>query len=118
MRIMAYFTSSKEKLFAQSLAQQLAKSLPPALLVQRSKMLSVNKITIQLEKTLNAAAEYQVKNNIGFYKRAILANAFKWELKSSGYPDDFIDLATEGLVVKLSKVKAHSNEHSNANTKK
>ena len=33
------------------------------------------------------------------YKKARLANAFKWELKELGYSEKFVEVATEGLVV-------------------
>lgn len=101
---MNIFNFSKEKAFAQALAQQLKKDIPPILMQDRRKVLSVNKITRLLERTYQVATEYQQSHNLGFIKRAVLANTFKWELKSSGYPDDFVDMATEGLVVQISKL--------------
>jgi hypothetical protein len=105
MSIVKYFNNSAEKSLALSLVQQLKSDIPPTLMQDRRKVLSVNKITRLLERTYQVAADYQKENNIGFIKRAIFANTFKWELKNSGYPDDFIDMATEGLIVQLTKIK-------------
>lgn len=93
----------RENTFAKELAARLTKDVPPKLMDQRRGVLSVNKVTRQLEKTFQAAAEYQREHRIGFIRRAVLANTFRWELKNNGYPDDFIDVAVEGLVVELSR---------------
>lgn len=95
------FNHSAEKALAHNLAIGLQKDLPPTLMEKQRKVLSVNKVTQLLEKTYQVAQDYQKNNKIGFVKRAILANSFKWELKSLGYPEDFIDMATEGLVMML-----------------
>lgn len=96
-----FFNFSAEKVLAHDLAIGLQKDLPPMLMEKQRKVLSVNKVTRLLEKTYQVAQDYQKDKKIGFIKRAILANSFKWELKSLGYPDDFIDMATEGLVMIL-----------------
>lgn len=98
-----FFTHKGEKALAAKLANQIAAEIKPVLMTERRQQLSTNKISRQLELAYSIAAEYQKNNRIGFIKRAVLANAFKWELKNIGYPDDFIDVATEGLIVELSK---------------
>ena len=105
MNIFNIFSHAAEKKFAMSLVQQLSKEIPPALMQDRRKVLSVNKITRLLERTYQVAADYQKDHSMGLIKRSILANAFKWELKNSGYPDDFVNMATEGLVVQLTQSK-------------
>jgi hypothetical protein len=99
-----WISAAREKAFAVELAEGLVKELPPALMDTRRGVLSVNKVTRLLERTYRSAALYQEKHRIGGFKRAILANSFKWELKNRSYPDDFVDVATEGLVVELSRV--------------
>ena len=96
---------SRENAFARELATALAKELPPDVMENRRKLLSVNKITRQLERTYQRAADYQKEHRIGFIRRAALANAFRWELREVRYPADFIDVATEGLVVELSRAR-------------
>jgi hypothetical protein len=99
-----FLSAGREKAFATELAEGLVKELPPGLMDTRRGVLSVNKVTRLLERTYRSAASYQEKHRIGFIKRAVLANSFKWELKNRSYPDDFVDVATEGLVVELSRV--------------
>jgi hypothetical protein len=97
------FGTAQEKAFARELVEHLVQELPPDLMVSRRQVLSVNKITKLLQKTYLSVGAYQREHKVGFIKRAVLANAFKWELKNTGYPDDFIDMATEGLVVEISR---------------
>jgi len=99
------FGPSRDSAFAKELVAALVKDLPPRLMDAHRGSVSVNKITRQLEKTYRAAADYQREQRIGFIRRAFLANGFRWELKNSGYPDDFVDVATEGLVVELSRAR-------------
>jgi hypothetical protein len=99
------FGPSRDNAFAKALVAALVKDLPPQAMEAQRGSMSVNKITRQLEKTYKAAIDYQREQRIGFIRRAFLANGFRWELKSSGYPDDFISVATEGLVVELSRAR-------------
>lgn len=105
--IAEFFNHSAEKTLAKELSAQIVKNLSPRLMSERRQVLSANKISRLLEQTYVSAKAYQSSHKLGWIKRAILANSFRWELKSCGYPDDFINLATEGLVVELGKkVKA------------
>jgi len=85
--------------FAGKLAEMVAKRYPPALDQAKEKRVSANRITKVLEDVLEEAASYGEKNRLGVYKKARLANAFKWSLKELGYGEKFIEVATEGLVV-------------------
>lgn len=97
------FGFAREKEFAKNLVNRLTQDLPPALMESRRTVLSVNKITRLLEKTYVAAVAFQRERRTGFIRRAVLANAVRWELKERGYPHDFVDLAVEGLVVELTR---------------
>lgn len=103
MSIFNIFSYSEEKSLAQELARRLEKELPPTVMESRRKILSVNKITRILENIYSKAQSHQKQHRIGFIKRAVLANNFKWELKKLNYPNDFVEMATEGLVIELSK---------------
>lgn len=97
------FGPSRDSAFAKQLVATLLKDLPPKTLESQRGGATVNKITRQLEKTYRAAADYQREQRIGFIRRAFLANGFRWSLKNNGYSDDFVNVATEGLVVELSR---------------
>ena len=97
------FSLAEEKAFAIEIAAQLIKSIPPHLMAERRQLLSASRITRMLEQIYEKARRRQATKKLGFLRKAILAHHFKWELRSNGYPDDFVDLAVEGLIVELSK---------------
>lgn len=97
------FNHDAEKALAKELSAQLIKNLSPKLMSERRQVLSVNKVSRLLEQSYEIAKAYQSTHKLGMIKRAVLANSFRWELKACGYPDDFISVATEGLVVELGK---------------
>lgn len=97
------FNHDAEKVLAKELAAQIVKNLSPKLMRERRQVLSAHKISRLLEQSFETARAYQATHKLGMIKRAVLANSFRWELKSSEYPDDFIDVAVEGLVVELAK---------------
>lgn len=49
------------------------------------------------------ATAFRKEHKLGVYKKARLANTFRWELKENGYDDTFIEAVTEKLVIALAK---------------
>ncbi|MCL6689232.1 hypothetical protein M8R19_10955 [Pseudomonas sp. R3.Fl] len=101
--LIAFFTGSDAREYAVGLAEELAKALPPKLLDGSTKVLSANKITKILEAVYAKAADFRVSSGIGFMRQAMFANAFRWRLSELGYSDQFVKLATEGLVLAMTK---------------
>lgn len=95
------FGSDKE--FVIKLVKRLQEEVPPTLLGGGGKVMSVNRVTKILEKIFQSAEKYQGDESLGFIRRVVMLNSFKWELKAGGYSEDFIRLATEGLVMTLVK---------------
>jgi len=89
--------------FAKELAEELAKRYPPSMEAELDKKISSKRLTKILEDLYGKVSEYKVNNKLGIYKKAKLGNSFKWELKELGYSSDFVDLATEGLVVYVTR---------------
>jgi hypothetical protein len=89
--------------FAKTLAANLSKRYPPALDVNPEKRVSENRLTKVLEDTLQHAVEFQQKHKLGLFGKAKLGNEFRWELKEMGYTQKFIDVATEGLMVYVTR---------------
>ncbi len=85
--------------FAKELADAIAKRYPPALDKSPERRVSPNRITKVLEDAMEKATVFTKDQRLGVFKKAKLANAFKWELKELGYSEKFIEVATEGLVV-------------------
>lgn len=96
------------KALAQTMANMIKKNMEPAAFGKDSKLLSTNKVVRMLEGCYALAVKYKETEKIGFMKSAKLANAFKWELRQMGYPDEFVDLATEGLIMAMMNNKPQS----------
>lgn len=94
---------SEIEVFAKSLVSDLVKRYPPELDNSANKHPSVNRLTRILEDTCRSAADFQSTHKLGVYGKAKLGNNFKWSLSEAGYRKEFIDLATEAVVVYLSK---------------
>ncbi|HTO51488.1 MAG TPA: hypothetical protein VML91_27910 [Burkholderiales bacterium] len=103
MGLFSIFSNKEVDAFANDLAADLAKRYPPAIDVSPDKRVSENRLTRVLEETLLKAAEFQQQHKLGVIGKAKLGNKFKWQLKEMGYTDKFIDVATEALMVYLTR---------------
>jgi hypothetical protein len=105
MAIFSFFKSDDIDAFAKTLAADIAKRYPPRMDHEReqSGKVSVERVTRILEGAYDKAIEFQKQTSLGLYRKARLLNTFKWSLKELGYTGVFVDLATEGLVVYLSR---------------
>lgn len=101
------FPSHQDKAKACELANSIAAQVSVRLLRDNRQALSVNKITRVLEKTFLQASAYQAAQRMGFLRRSLFANAFQWALKEQAYPQDFVVMATEGLLVAISAKPAN-----------
>ena len=97
------FGPSSTDEFAKNLAQDIAKRYPPAIANNPEQMVSQKRLTAILEDAFNKARQFNSDNRLGMFKKASLGNTFKWELKEMGYDKKFVDMATEGLIVYLTK---------------
>ena len=89
--------------FAKGLVQDLAKRYPPALDKGNERKISQKRLTSILEDTFSRAIEFRQQHKLGVYKKARLGNTFRWELQEMGYTDKFIETATEGLIVYITR---------------
>lgn len=103
MGLIDLFTSKKVKEFARTLADDLAKRYPPSMESGSERRMSAKGVSNIIEGLCVKAVDFSLQNKLGFYKKAKLGNTFRWELKSLGYSDEFIEVATEGLIVYLTR---------------
>jgi len=89
--------------FAKSLALDLAKRYPPTLDKGSERKISQKRLTSILEGTYDKAVDFQKQHKLGVYKKARLGNTFRWELQELGYGEKFVETATEGLVVYITR---------------
>jgi hypothetical protein len=103
MGLFSFFSKAEINAFAKDLAANLAKRYPPALDINPEKRVSENRLTKVLEDTLAQAVEFQRTHKLGMFGKAKLGNEFRWQLKEMGYTEKFIDVATEGLMVYITR---------------
>lgn len=103
MGLFNLFSSKEVDEFALSLAADIVKRYPPDIDKNNKSKMSVDRLTRILESTFDKAKDFQTNHRLGLFRKAKLSNTFKWALKEKGYSDEFIDMATEGLVVYITR---------------
>lgn len=103
-------TSRETDEFVKSLTADLIKRYPPELDNSNIHAISTNRLTRILEETCEKATEFQKNKNLGIYGKARLGNKFKWALIEAGYKKSFVDMATEAIIIYISK---STNNHKN-----
>ena len=105
MSLFNKLTGGQKKIdeFARRLAEDVAKRYPPALDKDVNKRPSINRLTRIVEDVCAKAVEFQAESRLGWMGKAKLGNAFRWELTNLGYQKDFVDLATEAVIVHISR---------------
>jgi len=86
--------------FGVALARDFSKAYSLADASSDRKVLK--KLARAIDATCDRAATFQKDRKLGVYGKAKLGTAFKWEMKSLGYRDDFIDELTQNLLLHLS----------------
>lgn len=103
MPIFGSVSSKDVDTFAVSLAEDLSKRYPPALDKGNERKISQKRLTSILEEIFARAIDFKRQHKLGVYKKARLGNTFRWELQEMGYSEKFVELATEGLVVYITR---------------
>jgi hypothetical protein len=101
----ALFANPQVQQFSKDLAETIARRYPPALDKDPSKRPSVNRMTRIIEDACAEAVQFQANHRLGWLGKARLGNAFRWELTELGYQKDFVEVATEAVLVHLSRGK-------------
>jgi hypothetical protein len=97
------FSRPKIDRFAKELATELARSFPPSVANEPRRKVSPHRLTRILENTLDKARAFSVQHKLGVVGKAKLGNNFRWELKELGYNEAFVELATEGVIVYVTR---------------
>jgi len=100
------FSSKDVDAFAKSLATEVSRRYPPTLDQAKEKKISQNRIARVLEDAYDKAVEFKSERHLGIYRKARLGNTFRWELTELGYSKPFVEMATEGLVVYITRKNA------------
>jgi hypothetical protein len=100
MAIFKAFDTRELEEFATVLAADLGRRFPPAS-EARSDSGVEHQIKVILEGLTVRAVRFNERHKLGIYKKAKLANVFKWKLTDLGYSSAFVDRATKHLVTRL-----------------
>ncbi len=95
------FDFKTDKSFVADLVAKIAADIPPDLMAGQGRVMTVNRITRLLERAFHTAEQYKAEHKPGYFRRVLMVNSFKWGLKSRGYKEEFVNIATEGLIVSL-----------------
>jgi hypothetical protein len=107
MAIFGFLNTRELEGFAAGLAEDLGRRFPPAS-EGRTDPGAKHQIKVILEGLAARAVRYHAQHKLGIYKKAKLANVFKWKLSELGYSADFVDHATKELVTRLAASNARS----------
>ncbi|MEJ8320639.1 hypothetical protein [Pseudomonas oryzihabitans] len=105
--LLKFFSGRKDifSAYAESLAIELNALLPPEN-IKTDRILqkaSISKATAATEKTMEKLRFFIKENKISFYRKAKMANCFKWKLKELGHSEDFVNAMTEIFAMEISK---------------
>jgi hypothetical protein len=64
---------------------------------------SLRNLEQKVDALFATATSFRAEHKLGIYKKARLANTFRWEMKERGYDEGFIEMITEKLVVAVSR---------------
>lgn len=100
MGIMRIFDTTELENFATVLADDLKRRFPPAS-EARTDTGAQHQIKVILEGLSARAVRFHQEHKLGVYKKAKLANVFKWRLTEAGYSKPFVERATKEVVTSL-----------------
>lgn len=101
--IFSWFRRPEDAEFAKKTAANIERRLPPSVAKSRKDKLNVQYLGDIFESILGEATHYKKRTNPNLFRKARIANIFRWELKNYGYPDEFITDITKALVIYMSK---------------
>jgi len=101
MGIFRWFDTREIDEFAQLIAAELVKRVPPATLDSHTKK-AAERLRNTHEAIFARAGKFARTHKLNVYKKARLGNQFRWALKEAGFPREFVDAWTYELVTLVS----------------
>jgi hypothetical protein len=98
--MLKFLDTSDLEAFATGLAADLTRRFPPAS-EARTDTGAKNQLKIILDGLGARALRYHEQHKLGIYKKAKLANVFRWKLAEAGYSKDFVESATKSIVTRV-----------------
>lgn len=108
MKILSWFLNPEISETATAIARSIATRYPPSMDTAAVKRISPSRMEKILEDAYAKAVEFNRNKKMGWFSKARFGNVFRWELKELGYTPEFIEVATEGLIVYLTRKSPQS----------
>jgi hypothetical protein len=97
--MLKWFATAAGTAFARDLAAFIVSELSGSLRKRDDKFSrKAKKVLVQAARRVQ---DFKAREDINFYKKAKIANAFLWSLKDGGCPQDYADELTEWLTMRL-----------------
>jgi len=87
----------------QAIAQRISARFPPVVANDPERAVSQQRIQEILGEVFTAALKSEREDPIGFLGKARLRNAFRRELRETGYDEKFVDFAAEQFIAQLTR---------------
>ena len=100
MALFDFMNTRELEEFATGLATDLGRRFPPAS-EARTDTGATHQLKVIMEGLSARAVRYHEQHKLGVYKKAKLANVFKWKLSEIGYSKDFVERATKEIATRL-----------------
>lgn len=90
--------------FARTLVEEVYRLRPPeGKAGPGNPGVSLKNLERKVDVLFEKATAFRKEHQLGIYKKARLANTFRWEMTARGYDAGFIEAVTEKLVMAVSK---------------
>jgi hypothetical protein len=86
--------------FANALADDLGRRFPPAS-EARTDPGAKHQLNVIIDGLSARAIRFHQQQKLGIYKKAKLANVFRWRLTELGYTKPFVEQVTKAVVTRL-----------------
>ena len=105
--ILNWFDTSEVDALADRLASDLVKRVPPSNLDALKKKAAAGRSKIK-EAILRQVQDFTSTHRLNVYKKARLANRFKWALREAGYPKELVDEMAFELATLMATTRSSS----------
>lgn len=102
-----WFDTSEVDALADRLASDLVKRVPPSNVEALGKKAAANQGKTR-DAILRQVREFTSQHKLNVYKKARLANRFKWALREAGYPKALVDEIAFELATLMATTKGGS----------
>lgn len=100
MKLLSAFDTKELEAFAITLAEDLGRRFPPKSEARTDPGVK-HQIKVILDGLAARAVRYHEEHKLGVYKKAKLANVFRWKLTEIGYSKGFVDATTKEIAARL-----------------